>query len=709
GEKKIRLHLPAPNPFIPTDLSLCSDEAAAAPEHPQVAVAVPGRLRLWHKPETRFGQPKAVLNLNIYSPEAYASPRAAVMTRLFTKLMLDYLNEVAYPAQQAGLDYNLLNTQSGWQLSLGGFNHKLPELMAEVLGRLPGFKVLPDRFQFVREGLLREYANQQHNQPYSWAMYRGELLTTVRRWPLELYGGLAAEVSAEELQAFVGQRLHSRCFVEGLAAGNMRRNQVLHCARLLLGCLRDGCGAAPLHPAEMPELRVVRVPTQPPTDMQPPAAATAAAATAMATTETTGAGASGGGAEGSKEEGGSGSGSGGGNAVSDGCFNGWLFCEGVPNGTDENSAAVIVFQRGPDAYRSNSLGSLLVQLCKRDAFSELRTRQQLGYIVALHGSKEHGVGFMEMVVQSNMYDAEELCRRMDDFIAAMVETELPLKCGLAPAPTSEEEQAQQQQQQQGAETDAAATETAAQLPPSQPSTTSTTTPAQTEFEIAVEELAKSKLQAPKKLGDLVGPWWSEISHATYCFDRKEAEVAALRSVTPEELLAFARAQLTPGSPDCRKLSIQVRGKAEATRRQEAAAAASSSEASAAADTPVPSEPAALAAAAAAATPRLPYAPIPASDPFEWKRSCEAWPSVRALWAARRAAEGRPPLPESVAEAEAAEAEATEVDTATGVGAATAGAGVGAAAAATAAKEEGVAPPPMGPPSVAGEGVPVSSG
>ncbi|PNH06715.1 Zinc-metallopeptidase, peroxisomal [Tetrabaena socialis] len=139
-EEEPRLHLPTPNPFIPTDLSLASDEAAAAPAQPVLVLAVPGRLRLWHKPDTRFGQPKAVLYLDVQSPEAYSSPRAAVMTRLFVKLMLDYLNEMAYPAQQAGLGYNIVNTQSGWQLLLSGYNHKLPDLMAEVMGRLAEFK-----------------------------------------------------------------------------------------------------------------------------------------------------------------------------------------------------------------------------------------------------------------------------------------------------------------------------------------------------------------------------------------------------------------------------------------------------------------------------------------------------------------------------------------------------------------------------------------
>lgn len=79
-----RLHLPAPNPFIPTDLSLASAEAFSAPPHPVPLVQLPGRLRLWHKPDVRFGQPKAVLYLDVHCPEAYGSPRAAVCTRYGT-------------------------------------------------------------------------------------------------------------------------------------------------------------------------------------------------------------------------------------------------------------------------------------------------------------------------------------------------------------------------------------------------------------------------------------------------------------------------------------------------------------------------------------------------------------------------------------------------------------------------------------------------
>lgn len=51
-------------------------------------------LRLWHKPDTMFGLPKACLFWHISSPASYTSPEAALLTRLFAALLQDYLNEI---------------------------------------------------------------------------------------------------------------------------------------------------------------------------------------------------------------------------------------------------------------------------------------------------------------------------------------------------------------------------------------------------------------------------------------------------------------------------------------------------------------------------------------------------------------------------------------------------------------------------------------
>jgi hypothetical protein len=46
---------------------------------------------------------------------------------------------------------------------------------------------------------------------------------------------------------------------------------------------------------------------------------------------------------------------------------------------------------GTEEVRRNALVELLVQLAKREAFAQLRTREQLGYIVSLYSTRDNGV------------------------------------------------------------------------------------------------------------------------------------------------------------------------------------------------------------------------------------------------------------------------------------------------------------------------------
>ncbi|HEX2861156.1 MAG TPA: hypothetical protein VHN79_05935, partial [Lacunisphaera sp.] len=61
-------------------------------------------------------------------------------------------------------------------------------------------------------------------------------------------------------------------------------------------------------------------------------------------------------------------------------------------------------------------------------YSELRTRQQLGYIVAANAGNEESTHFAYFIVQSGEYPADEVEKRADDFIV-----KLPLMLGNLPA------------------------------------------------------------------------------------------------------------------------------------------------------------------------------------------------------------------------------------------------------------------------------------
>lgn len=49
--------------------------------------------RLWYKPDTKFSTPKACIKIHFNCPESSYSPEASVSTKIFTKLLVDYLNE----------------------------------------------------------------------------------------------------------------------------------------------------------------------------------------------------------------------------------------------------------------------------------------------------------------------------------------------------------------------------------------------------------------------------------------------------------------------------------------------------------------------------------------------------------------------------------------------------------------------------------------
>jgi hypothetical protein len=60
--------------------------------------------------------------------------------------------------------------------------------------------------------------------------------------------------------------------------------------------------------------------------------------------------------------------------------------------------------------------------------------------------------------------------------------------------------------------------------------------------LQVEELAKAKLEKPKRLGHLAARYWREIDAGTLVFGRPQAEVDQLRRLTREDLDAFFRVQ-----------------------------------------------------------------------------------------------------------------------------------------------------------------------
>ncbi|KAK9921956.1 hypothetical protein M0R45_030448 [Rubus argutus] len=217
------LHLPAPNVFIPTDLSLKKENEVKYP----VLLRKSVYSTLWYKPDTMFFTPKAYVKIDFNCPHASGSPEAVVLTNIFTQLLMDYLNDYAYYAQVAELYYGINNTDSGFQVTLVGYNHKLRILLEMVFEKIASFKVKVDRFSVIKEMVTKEYQNFKFQQPYEQALYYCSLILQEHSRPWMEQLEVLPHLEAKDLAEFVPMML-SKAFLECYIAGNIENSSLVH-------------------------------------------------------------------------------------------------------------------------------------------------------------------------------------------------------------------------------------------------------------------------------------------------------------------------------------------------------------------------------------------------------------------------------------------------------------------------------------------------
>uniref|UniRef100_M4CKB4 Insulin-degrading enzyme-like 1, peroxisomal n=1 Tax=Brassica campestris TaxID=3711 RepID=M4CKB4_BRACM len=445
----VNLHLPAPNVFIPTDLSL---KDAKNKENVPVLLRNSPFSRLWYKPDTIFSKPKAYFKMDFNCPLAVSSPDAAVLTDIFTRLLMDYLNEYAYYAQVAGLHYGVSLSDNGFELTLLGYNHKLRILLDTVIEKIANFEVRPDRFAVIKETVTKEYQNYKFRQPYHQAMYYCSLILQDQTWPWTEELDVLSHLEAEDVAKFVPMLL-SRTFIECYIAGNVEDNEaesmVKHVEDVLFNDPKPKC--RPLFPSQHLTNRVVKL------------------------------------EEGMK----------------------YFYHQDGSNPSDENSALVHYIQVHRDEFAMNIKLQLFGLVAKQPTFHQLRTVEQLGYITALAQRNDSGIYGVQFIIQSSVKGPGHIDSRVE-LLLKNFETKL--------REMSDEE-----------------------------------------FKSNVTALIDMKLEKYKNLKEESRFYWQEIQRGTLKFNRKEAEVGALRQLQKQELIDFFEEYIKIGAAKKKSLSIRVYG------------------------------------------------------------------------------------------------------------------------------------------------------
>lgn len=225
------LHLPHKNSFIPSELEVEKKEVSQPAVAPRL-LRNDALARTWWKKDDTFWVPRANVVVSLKSPIIYASAENQVKARLYTELVRDALEEYAYDADLAGLQYTVSLGSRGLILDISGYNDKLPVLLQQVATTMRDLDIKQDRFEVLKERLMRAYSNWQLNSAYQQV---GDFLNCLCSERDNLVEDLAAElpnVTYDAVRLFQKQVL-AQMFIETYVNGNLHKEDALKVTDLI--------------------------------------------------------------------------------------------------------------------------------------------------------------------------------------------------------------------------------------------------------------------------------------------------------------------------------------------------------------------------------------------------------------------------------------------------------------------------------------------
>jgi insulysin len=235
-QRPVELHLPAKNEFIPQRLDVEKKEVASPALSPKL-IRNDSNVRVWFKKDDRFWVPKANVNLFLRTPLNNASPFTNVIMQLYKDLVEDSLIEYAYDAELAGLGYNIIGHVNAMEVNVTGYNDKMHVLLEKVLVSMRDLEVKQERFDIMKERLMRSYRNAEFMEPYRQVSSFSKWLNKSRAWANHELLEILPSITAEDIRSFYPQILR-QMHIEMLAHGNLYKEDVLRIADLVDATLK---------------------------------------------------------------------------------------------------------------------------------------------------------------------------------------------------------------------------------------------------------------------------------------------------------------------------------------------------------------------------------------------------------------------------------------------------------------------------------------
>ncbi|KAJ2610209.1 metalloprotease [Coemansia sp. RSA 1365] len=224
-------HLPKPNDFFPDDFSVPEPTSL----RPKLDRSVPTLLKyndgleLWYKQDDKFFLPKGFIKMEIKSPVINSSPRNRAMFDLLCACWRSNLTGKLHSSMYAGLSYSISGSNTAVNVTVEGFNQKLPLLLERVISNMRHEVVKESVFNDCLTRLQQGFSYTQLNSAINQASTLRKHLLLYPAWNSTLVEEGFKSVTYEMLSSFL-HMLFEQVHITMLVTGNFTEQQTMDIA-----------------------------------------------------------------------------------------------------------------------------------------------------------------------------------------------------------------------------------------------------------------------------------------------------------------------------------------------------------------------------------------------------------------------------------------------------------------------------------------------
>lgn len=229
------LHLPRVNEFLPDNFDLVreTDSPPSIKQNRPRLLIDTKELRLWHKLDDTFNIPKAHIFVKLVWVDINATEMNLRTAKMFDALINDKLSDYAYYADIAEVNVCLSALSDGFEIEIHGFSEKLNKLLEVVMKTFSEAELSAERFNVIKEQQLRTLSNLLLTDPYQQLYLNSNYLLLENNRSVSERIEKLKEVQFQDVKKLAQNIRSEGMGIEMLVVGNLTSDQARASAEIV--------------------------------------------------------------------------------------------------------------------------------------------------------------------------------------------------------------------------------------------------------------------------------------------------------------------------------------------------------------------------------------------------------------------------------------------------------------------------------------------